>query len=98
MKKDGFIIKCSGHTYIILEWNGKFIFCLDNDVTNAEEMIYKIEERTKMNFRDIPIKGTKDNFQGLRFFNGGWRRDFWGEFPNKKEVAGYMKLKKGQIV
>jgi hypothetical protein len=38
----------------------------------AEEMIYKIETRVGMNFQDIPIKGCKDDFSGLRFFNGGW--------------------------
>ena len=55
---DGFTIRCGGHNYITLEWNGKFIFCLDNDLLYAEEMIHKIEKRTKMNFQDIPIKGS----------------------------------------
>ena len=48
-----------------------------------------------MNFQDIPIKGSKDDFQGLIFFNGGWKRDFWGDFPSKKEIEGYIKLKAG---
>lgn len=77
MSNKGFTIKCTGHTYITLEWNEKFIFCLDNDLIYAEEMIYKIEKRTQMNFQDIPVKGNKDDFWGLRFFNGGWKRDFW---------------------
>ena len=92
---DGFTIRCGGHNYITLEWNGKFIFCLDNDLLYAEEMIHKIEKRTKMNFQDIPIKGSKDDFQGLIFFNGGWKRDFWGDFPSKKESEGSIKLKAG---
>lgn len=98
MKKEGFTIRCSCHTYITLEYDGKFVFCLDNDMMYAEEMIYEIEKRTRMNFQDIPVVGMKeDDFSGLRFFNGGWKRDFWKEFPDKKEVESYVKLKKGHI-
>ena len=43
-KKDEWTIRCSGHNYITLEWNEKFVFCLDNDMMYAEEMIYKIEK------------------------------------------------------
>jgi len=92
----GFTIRCSGCTYITLEYDGKFIFCLDNDSMYAEEMIYEIEKRTRMNFQDIPIKGLKEDFRGLRFFNGGWKRKFWNEFPDKKEIDNYMRLKKGR--
>ena len=95
MEEKRYTIRCGGHNYITLERNGKFIFCLDNDMQYAEEMIYKIEKRTGMSFKDIPIKGRKDDFSGLRFFNGGWKRDFWNEFPSKEEISGYIKLKKG---
>ena len=91
----GYTIKCSYHTYITLEFDGKFNFCLDNDMMYAEEMIHRIEKRTHMNFQDIPKDCSNDDFQGLRFFNGGWKRDFWVEFPDKKEVESYMRLKKG---
>lgn len=97
MKKEGFTIRCSCHTHITLEYDGKFVFCLDNDLMKAEEMIYKIEKRTGMNFQDIPIIGNKEDFSGLLFFNGGWKRDFWKEFPDKKEIESYMKLKRGCI-
>ncbi len=90
-------ISCGSHTYITLEWNGKFVFCLDNDMMYAEEMIHQIEKRTGMNFQDIQIKGTKEDFSGLRFFNGGWKRDFWNQFPSKKEVDGYMRMKRGEM-
>lgn len=93
----GYTIRCDGHIYITLEYDGMFVFCLDNDMMYAEEMIHRIEKRTNMNFQDIPIKGHKDDFQGLRFFNGGWKRDFWGEFPDKKEVESYIKLKSGRV-
>lgn len=89
----GYTIRCGSHTYITLEHDGKFIFCLDNDLICAEEMIYRIEKTTRMNFNDIPIKGKKDDFKGLSFFNGGWKRDFWDDFPSKKEIDGYMKMK-----
>lgn len=92
----GYTIKCSGHNYITLEYDEKFIFCLDNDFLYAEEMIYRIEKRTQMNFQDIPIKGRKDDFSGLRFFRGGWKRNFWNEFPTTNEIEGYMRLKEGR--
>lgn len=62
----------------------------------AEEMIYKIEKRTGVDFRNIKIKGQKEDFTGLRFFNGGWKRDFWGNFPSKDEIEAYIKLKNGK--
>ncbi len=95
MKNDGYTIRCGNHTYITLEFEGHFIFCLDNDLEYAEEMIFEIEKRTGMKFKDIQIKGCKEDFSGLRFFNGGWKRDFWKEFPDDKEVELYMELKKG---
>lgn len=97
MVHKGYTIKCAGHTYITLECDGKFVTCLDNDITYAEEMIYDIEKITDMNFSDIPIKGGKDNFQGLRFFTGGWKRGFWAEFPDKSEIEIYMKMKMGEV-
>ena len=94
---EGFSIRCGSHTYITLEYNDQFIFCLDNDIMKAEEMIYRIEKRTGMKFQDIPIKGSKYDFSGLLFFRGGWTRDFWNEFPDEKEIKAYMNLKKGHI-
>lgn len=97
MKKQGYTIRCGCHQYITLEYDGEFIFCLDNDFDYAEEMICRIETRTGMDFQDIPIKGSKDDFQGLRFFTGGWKRDFWNNFPDKEEVETYMNLKYGKV-
>lgn len=93
MKSEKFTIRCGSHTYITIEYEGKFVYCLDNDIMYAEEMIYRIEKRTGINFRDIPIIGSEDDFAGLRFFNGGWKRDFWDKFPTKEEIGTYMKLK-----
>ena len=92
----GFTIRCGGHKYITLEWNEQFIFSLYDDTMYAEEMIHQIEKRTGMNFQDIQIKGCKDDFDGLRFFNGGWKRNFWTDFPSKKEIDSYINLKKGR--
>jgi len=71
---EGYSIKCSGHTYVSLFWNDKFLHCFDNDMTYAEDIISQIEKRTKMRFRDIPIIGNKEDFNGLRFRVGGWKR------------------------
>ena len=96
MNTDGFSIKCSNHIYITLNWNGQCLFCMDNDIIYAEEMIYKIEKRTGMKFQDISIEGSKTDFRGIRFFNGGWKRDFWEDFPNEKEIKGFMVTKYGK--
>lgn len=97
MENKGYTIKCGGHNYITLEWNEKFIFCLDNDVMYAEQIIYEVEKRTQMKFQDIQIKGSKEDFNGLRFFFGGWKRDFWNQFPDEKEIAAFMRMKNGQL-
>ena len=44
---DNYTIRCGSHNYITLEWNDKFIFCLDNDMMYAEEMINQIEKKNK---------------------------------------------------
>lgn len=90
MKKEGYTIRCSGHNYITLEHGGEFVFCLDNDIMKAEAMIYEVERRTGMRFQEIPIKGSREDFRGLAFSNGGWRRDFWEEFPSKREIEDYV--------
>ena len=88
-------IRCGCHTYITLEYDGQFLMCLDNDGMYAEEMISHIEKRTRMKFKNIPIDGRKEDFSGLVFFNGGWKRDFWNEFPSDEEITAYMNMKKG---
>ena len=62
----------------------------------VEDIILAIEKRTGLNFQDIAIKGSKDDFRGLRFFNGGWKRNFWSDFPSRKELDRYKKLKYGR--
>lgn len=96
MKTGGYTIRCTSHTYITLSWNGEFMFCLDNDLIYAEEMIYEIEKRTGMNFQDIPIEGSKTDFKGLRFSRGGWKRDLWDDFPDTNEINGFVKRKYGK--
>lgn len=94
---EGYTIRCSGHNYITLEYNDKFIICFDNDMEYAEEIIYRIQKRTGMKFQDIQIKGSRDDFSGLRFFNGGWKRDFWKEFPEENELNAFININKGKI-
>ena len=70
----GYTIRCSSHTYVTLEWEGQFIFCLDNDLHYMETIIEKIEKRTRMKFREIPVKGSIQDFDGLRFLSGGFKK------------------------
>lgn len=66
-------MRCGSHTYITLYWNDKFIFCLDNDMHYMENIIEAIEKRTQMKFEEIPIIGSKEDFNGLRFLAGGFK-------------------------
>ena len=88
---EGYTIRCSGCTSVTLEWKDKFIHCYDDDIMYAEDIILAVEKRTGMNFKDIPVKGSKENFIGLRFFNGGWKRNFWDDFPSRHELDEYKK-------
>ena len=91
-----YAIRCGGCTYVTLEWNDKFLKFFDNDMMYAEDIILAVEKRTGMNFKDISIKGNKEDFRGLRFFNGGWKRSFWDDFPSRNELDGYKKMKYGR--
>ena len=72
--KDNYTIRCTCHTYVTLEWNGNFIFCLDNDMMYMETIIEKVEKRTGMKFSEIPVEGNDQDFDGLRFLNGGFKK------------------------
>lgn len=77
---EGFSMKASSHTYVTLYWNDNFLFCCDNDFEKAEDIIAKIEKRTRKKFSEIPIKGEVDDFSG--FFwrtKSGWHNLITGE-------------------
>ena len=65
-------------------------------IREEEAYFFEHEILDKYDFRNIKIKGQKEDFTGLRFFNGGWKRDFWGNFPSKDEIEAYIKLKNGK--
>ena len=69
-----YTIRCTCHTYITLEWNDKFIACYDNDMQYMEEIIEKIEKRTGQKFNTIQRKGGIQDFDGLRFLHGGFKK------------------------
>ena len=69
-----YTIRCACHTYVTLEWNNKFVACYDNDMQYMEEIIEKIEKRTRMKFAEIPRKGYTQDFDGLRFLHGGFKK------------------------
>lgn len=72
-------MRCGGHTYITLYYEGKFVHCYDNDMTYMGSIIEQIEKRTKMKFEKIPIHGNQEDFNGLRFA-GGFKHD-WCKNP-----------------
>ena len=67
-------LRCDGHNYVTLSWDGRFIFCLDNDLLRMEEIISAVEKRTKTKFQDIQRKNSDDQaWDGLRF-NSGFKK------------------------
>ncbi len=67
-------LKCDGHNYVTLSWDGRFIFCLDNDMLRMEDIIAAVEKRTKMRFQDIQRENSDDQaWDGLRF-NSGFKK------------------------
>ena len=67
-------LKCDGHNYVTLSWDGRFIFCLDNDLLRMEEIISAVEKRTRMRFQDIRRENSGDQaWDGLRF-NSGFKK------------------------
>lgn len=81
--KQRWSMKCDSHTYITLFYDDKFIRCYDNDYFNENEknnnyymeyVIEKIEKRTGLKITDINIIGDVEDFDGLRFLNGGFKK------------------------
>ena len=79
----GWSIRCSSHTYVTLMYDGKFVICLDNDTQYMELIINYVEKRTQLKFTDIPILGSIEDFDGLRFLNGGFKKGY--EWLNKSQ-------------
>lgn len=82
-KIEGWSMKCFCHNYIELYYDGKFVYCFDNnlhiedsakDEYYTEHIIASIEKRTKMKITDIPIIGCIEDFDGMRFLHGGFKK------------------------
>ena len=92
MKIQGYSMKCSGHNYITLCYDGKFVHCYDNaqhddnpnkDEYYTEHNIASIEKRTRMKITDIPIIGHVEDFDGMLFLYGGFKKG--SEWLNKNQ-------------
>lgn len=79
----GWSMECSSHTYLTLFYDDKFVHCYDNDRHHddprkdeyyTEHIIDSIEKRTRMKVTDIPIRGSIEDFDGMRFLNGGFKK------------------------
>ncbi len=91
----GYSMRCDSHTYITLFYDGQFVHCFDNelhlddpskDEYYTEHIIATIEKRTKMKITDIPIIGCVEDFDGLRFLHGGFKKGH--EWLNQNQVIG----------
>lgn len=69
-----YTIRCTCHIYVTLEWNDRFVRCYDNDMNYMEDIIADIEKRTHQKFSEIRRKGSIEDFDGLRFLNGGFKK------------------------
>lgn len=76
-------MKCFNHNYIELYYDDKFVHCFDNDIHNenplkdeyyTEHIIAAIEKRTKMKITEIPVIGSVEDFDGMRFLHGGFKK------------------------
>ena len=76
---NGWSMKCDCHNYITLFYDGKNVRCFDNDNSAnneyyAENIIAAIEKRTRMKITEIPVIGNIEDFDGLRFLKGGFKK------------------------
>lgn len=78
-----FWMECKHHEYVTLYYGNQFIHCYDNSTYNAEEIIERIEKRTRKKFSELPISGKKEDFQGLTWLTYGWGGDFWEKVIQK---------------
>lgn len=93
-EKQRWSMNCCSHTYITLFYDDKFIRCYDNDFFNENEkidgyymehVIAQIEKRTGMKIADIKIIGDVEDFDGLRFLNGGFKKGCeWLTIPEEE--------------
>ena len=66
-------IRAGCHTYVTLYYYGKFVACFDNAVEYADEIVRKIETRTRKKISDLPLVECKyDDFSGFRFVGKGF--------------------------
>lgn len=91
-KIEGWSMKCFSHQYIELYCDGNFVHCYDNNIYvenpskdeyYTEHIIASIEKRTKMKITDIPIIGNVEDFNGMRFLYGGFKKG--AEWLNKNQ-------------
>ena len=90
----GYLMECTCHNYISLYYNGKFIRCYDNslfrdnpneDEYYTEHIIAAIEKRTRKKITEIPIIGKIEDFDGLRFLYGGFKKG--SDWLNESQVV-----------
>ena len=72
--KSNWSMKCTCHIYVSLYWKDSHVLTMDNDGHYMEEIIEKIEKRTGLRFNEIPIQGSRQDFSGLRYLNGGFKK------------------------
>lgn len=72
--KNNWTMKCTCHIYVSLYWKDAHVLTMDNDGHFMEEIIERFEKRTGLRFKEIPIQGSRQDFDGLRCQNGGFKR------------------------
>lgn len=75
--RDNYSLRCSGHTYVTLSWNGKFIYCWDNDMYKMEDIVKAVEKRTQMPFGGIKKENPIYEWDGLRSRTGFKKAKDW---------------------
>lgn len=63
---DSYRLVITDNIYVSLYWGDRFLNCYDNCLYDGEEIMEKIEKRTRMKFYDIPVEMDR-GFTGFRF-------------------------------
>ena len=75
---EGYKLVIRDNTYVSLYFENKFVCCYDNDTMCGEGIVECIEERTKMNFYDMPVEMLRD-FEGFWFLCLIGRHSFYSD-------------------
>lgn len=86
-KNEKWMIGCTAHRYVTLYRDGSIVIGYSNLFHSMESIINWIEHRTGSRFKDIPVRGRREDFTDLMFDNVSAKDEFERQM-RLKEVQG----------